>query len=101
MKQNDGINWKQHFKDQQVSGLSVQEYLKVHKLAESRWYKWRQRLFGKARSKTAAAFVPVVFDNREKMSNVSIQIDGGIKISFSEEVNLARLSNVIRALRSA
>lgn len=96
MKRISRLEWVDHFKRFAESGMSVTEYTKKHGLAPSRWYYWR-KLLGLPRDEVKA-FIPVIAKDGGSTAKLSVSLGKELSLSFSEDVNLARLSSIVKSL---
>jgi transposase-like protein len=102
--------WRDVFKRQAKSGLSVRAFCQREQLTESAFFAWRRTIGerdGEAKPRTSRgrpqrpAFMPVVVANDHRRDGaVAIELAGGRVLRLSESIATERLAELIHALET-
>lgn len=93
-----------------TSGLSVREFCRREKLAETAFYFWRRTLHERGpqprssrqrRRARPPAFVPLVLSNVPAPAGITLDLRGGRTLRLSESFPVDRLASLVLALEAA
>ena len=95
--------WESVITDWKTSGLKQNAYCRSKSISYSAFKAWRYRLLGQSRKSSkqahsSSAFIPVSI--RPSPSAIVLNTPSGYSISFSETIDLKKLTGIITVLRS-
>lgn len=96
--------WAEIIETQQKSGLGIKEFCREHGVTESRYYYWRNRIYGTIDEEARPALVELDETSRsaaELPHTETLRIDyRGIKVEIPDSVNLDGLPELLRVMQS-
>lgn len=97
--------WAEIIETQQESGLSVKEFCRENRLTESRYYYWRNRIYGTINEEVQPTLMELNETSccaaAEAPQAETLRIDyRGMKLELPDSVNMDGLPELLRVMQS-
>lgn len=99
-KKLNACEWKKFIKEQQISGLSQQEYCNKKGISKISFKNWKYKI-NKQQQSDKLTFAPIKVLGSKVSSEMKIELPSGIKIIItkdSDEAILLKLINLLRVI---
>ena len=92
--------WRAHLAAWRSSGLSQTKFCHQHGLTYSTFLYWRSRLKEAPLDREPISFVPVTVTKSLCVVGLTIELDGGVRLQVTEDIDLQWLRRVVQVLQT-